>query len=98
VDPSDEAVMSKVLLDSRGEMTTPAVAWFEVTGKDGPKLQTFSSRLFDWHIQNAGDGSGYGLVQAGGPSDIGGGIGPAQDGGPGVDLLLCLPVAVLPSV
>ena len=30
----------------------------------------------------AGDSSGYGLVQAA-PRGIGGGIGPAQDGGPG---------------
>jgi uncharacterized protein len=63
-------------------MAQPAVAWFEVTGKDGPALQSFYSRLFDWQVQDAGDGSGYGLVQAG-PKGIGGGIGPAQDGGPG---------------
>jgi uncharacterized protein len=63
-------------------MAQPAVAWFEVTGKDGPALQNFYSRLFDWQVQDAGDGSGYGLVQAG-PKGIGGGIGPAQDGGPG---------------
>ena len=63
-------------------MAQPAVAWFEVTGKDGPTLQNFYSRLFDWQVQDAGDGSGYGLVQAG-PNGIGGGIGPAQTGGPG---------------
>ncbi len=63
-------------------MAQPAVAWFEVTGKDGPKLQQFYRSLFDWQVQDAGDGSGYGLVQAG-PRGIGGGIGPAQDGGPG---------------
>jgi uncharacterized protein len=63
-------------------MAQPAVAWFEVTGKDGPKLQSFYSRLFDWQVQDAGDGSGYGLVGAG-PKGIGGGIGTAQDGGPG---------------
>lgn len=63
-------------------MAQPAVAWFEVTGKDGPKLQQFYRQLFDWQIQDAGDGSGYGLVQAG-PKGIGGGIGPAQDGGAG---------------
>ena len=60
-------------------MAAPAVAWFEVTGKDGPALQRFYGELFDWQVQDAGDGSGYGLVQAG----IGGGIGAAQDGGPG---------------
>ena len=63
-------------------MAAPAVAWFEVTGKDGPALQRFYGELFDWQIQDAGDGSGYGLVQAG-EKGIGGGIGPAQDGGPG---------------
>ncbi len=63
-------------------MPRPAVAWFEVTGQDGAKLQSFYSRLFDWQVQDAGDGSGYGLVPPG-PNGIGGGIGPAQDGGPG---------------
>jgi predicted enzyme related to lactoylglutathione lyase len=63
-------------------MAQPAVAWFEVTGKDGRKLQEFYGRLFDWKVQDAGDGSGYGLVQAA-ANGIGGGIGGAQDGGPG---------------
>jgi predicted enzyme related to lactoylglutathione lyase len=45
-------------------MTTPAVAWFEVTGKDGAALQNFYGKLFDWQINDAGDGSGYGLVAA----------------------------------
>ena len=62
-------------------MTTPAVAWFEITGKDGPALQQFYGRLFDWSVQDAGDGSGYGLIQAA-DKGIGGGIGAAQDGGP----------------
>src|SRR5919108_395930 len=60
-------------------MAQPAVAWFEVTGKDGPKLQKFYGSLFGWSVQDAGDGSGYGLVQAA-EKGIGGGIGPAQDG------------------
>jgi predicted enzyme related to lactoylglutathione lyase len=63
-------------------MAQPAVAWFEVTGKDGAKLQRFYADLFGWDVQNAGDGSGYGLVQAA-HKGIGGGIGPAQDGGAG---------------
>jgi uncharacterized protein len=63
-------------------MASPAVAWFEVTGKDGPALQKFYGELFDWGIQDAGDGSGYGLVQAG-EQGIGGGIGGAADGGAG---------------
>jgi predicted enzyme related to lactoylglutathione lyase len=63
-------------------MATPAVAWFEVTGKDGTALQEFYGKLFDWQIQDAGDGSGYGLVAAA-DKGIGGGIGRAQDGGQG---------------
>src|SRR5437588_12618620 len=63
-------------------MAAPSVAWFEITGEDGPALQRFYGELFDWEVQDAGDGSGYGLVQAG-EQGIGGGIGPAQDGGPG---------------
>jgi predicted enzyme related to lactoylglutathione lyase len=63
-------------------MAAPAVAWFEVTGQDGPALQRFYGRQFDWQIQAAGDGSDYELIQ-GGESDIGGGIAPAQDGGSG---------------
>ncbi|MHB8618962.1 MAG: VOC family protein [Chloroflexota bacterium] len=63
-------------------MAKPAVAWFEVTGKDGAALQRFYGSLFDWQVQDAGDGSGYGLVQAG-ENGIGGGIGTSQDGGPG---------------
>jgi predicted enzyme related to lactoylglutathione lyase len=63
-------------------MAQPAVAWFEITGKNGPKMQQFYSSLFGWSIQDAADGSGYGLVQAA-EKGIGGGIGAAQDGGPG---------------
>jgi predicted enzyme related to lactoylglutathione lyase len=63
-------------------MAKPTVAWFEVTGKDGPALQRFYGSLFDWQIQDSGDGSGYGLVGAG-DQGIGGGIGPSQDSSPG---------------
>lgn len=63
-------------------MAAPAVAWFEVTGKDTLALQRFYGRLSEWQVQDAGDGSGYGLVQAA-ENGIGGGIGPAPDGGPG---------------
>ena len=64
-------------------MTKPAVGWFEVTGKDGPALQKFYAKLFDWTVNNAGDGSGYGLVEAS-EKGIAGGIGPAQEGDGGV--------------
>jgi uncharacterized protein len=63
-------------------MATPAVAWIEVTGKNGASLQKFCGNLFDWQIQDAGDDSGYGLVAAA-EKGIGGGIGTAQDGGEG---------------
>ncbi len=63
-------------------MTKPIVGWFEITGKDGPALQRFYSKLFDWSIHDAGDGSGYGLVEAG-EKGIAGGIGASQDGGQG---------------
>jgi uncharacterized protein len=61
-------------------MSKPIVGWFEVTGKDGPALQQFYSRLFDWEVTDAG--SGYGLVAAR-EKGIGGGIGPSSDGGDG---------------
>jgi predicted enzyme related to lactoylglutathione lyase len=63
-------------------MTKPVVGWFEVTGKDGPSLQKFYAQQFGWTVNDAGDGSGYGLVEAG-EKGIGGGIGSSQDGGSG---------------
>ncbi len=63
-------------------MTRPVVGWFEVTGQDGPALQKFYSTLFGWTVNDAGGGSGYGLVDAG-EKGIAGGIGPSQDGGSG---------------
>jgi predicted enzyme related to lactoylglutathione lyase len=63
-------------------MTKPVVGWFEVTGKDGPALQKFCAKLFGWTVNDAGDGSGYGLVEAG-EKGIAGGIGASQDGGSG---------------
>jgi predicted enzyme related to lactoylglutathione lyase len=63
-------------------MPQPVVGWFEVTGKDGPALQKFYSKLFGWTVNDAGDGSGYGLVEAG-QNGIAGGIGASQDGGSG---------------
>lgn len=76
---------TKIETSSRNtkEATTPQpVVWFEVMGKDGPTLQRFYGKLFNWQISDAGDGSGYGLVQAA-EKGIGGGIGASQDGGPG---------------
>ena len=63
-------------------MAKPVVGWFEVTGRDGAALQRFYSDVFGWEVSDAGDGSGYGLVDAAAPG-IGGGIGASQDGGAG---------------
>jgi uncharacterized protein len=63
-------------------MTKPVVGWFEVTGKDGPALQNFYSTLFEWTVNDTGDGSGYGLVEAG-EKGIAGGIGASPDGAAG---------------
>ncbi len=39
-------------------MAVPSVSWFEVTGRDGPALQQFYARLFDWSVADAGESSG----------------------------------------
>lgn len=62
-------------------MAAPVVH-FEILGKDAGKLQTFYGKLFDWEI-DANNPMNYGLVKAAGPSSIGGGIGPTQEGVPG---------------
>lgn len=64
-------------------MAAPIVH-FEITGKDGKKLQDFYSKLFDWKI-DANNPMNYGLVPAEGPGSagIGGGIGGSQPGAPG---------------
>ena len=51
----------------------------EVTGKDGPKLQSFYSDVFGWQLDTNNPG-GYGMLRQG---DLSAGIGPAQDGGAG---------------
>lgn len=63
-------------------MGKPIVGWFEVTGKDGPALQSFYSKLFGWEVTDAGGGAGYGLVAAA-EKGIAGGIGASPDGGAG---------------
>lgn len=69
-------------------MAAAPVVWFEVTGKDQKKLQSFYSKIFDWKI-NADNPMNYGMVDAAangtavGSGSIGGGIGPAQPGAPG---------------
>ena len=51
----------------------------EVTGKDGPKLQSFYSNVFGWQLDTNNPG-GYGMLRQG---DLSAGIGPAQNGGDG---------------
>jgi uncharacterized protein len=60
-------------------MRKPLTGWFDITGKDGPAPQRFYSKLFDWSINDAWDGSGCGPVEAG-EKGIAGGIGASQDG------------------
>ena len=54
------------------------VVHFEVTGKDGKKLQKFYSDAFGWKLDTNNPG-GYGMVRSEG-NGITGGIGDAQPG------------------
>lgn len=69
-------------------MAAAPVVWFEITGKDAAKLQSFYGKIFDWKI-NADNPMNYGMVDAAvngtaaGTGSIGGGIAPAQPGAPG---------------
>jgi predicted enzyme related to lactoylglutathione lyase len=55
------------------------VVHFEVTGKDGQKLQKFYSDAFGWKLDTNNPG-GYGMVKDG---ELTGGFGTAQPGAPG---------------
>jgi predicted enzyme related to lactoylglutathione lyase len=57
------------------------VIHFEVTGKDGKKLQKFYSDVFGWEVDTDNPG-GYGMVRDG-ENGLTGGIGDAQGGGLG---------------
>ena len=59
-------------------MANPVVH-FEVTGKDGKKLQDFYSGTFGWKV-NADNPMNYGIVDA---ADTGGGIGGGISAGEG---------------
>src|SRR3989441_6142436 len=48
------------------------VTWFEITGKDGKKLQNFYSGVFGWKV-DANNPMNYGIVDNAGEG-IGGGI------------------------
>jgi uncharacterized protein len=59
------------------------VLHFEVIGKDAAKLQSYYSELFGWEI-DANNPMNYGIIQRytdGDGAGIGGGIGPAMEGG-----------------
>ena len=60
-------------------MSSPLIH-FEVAGKDPAKLQGFFGDLFYCKVENDNP-LNYGLVNLSG--DVGGGIGPAQEGQPG---------------
>jgi len=66
-----------------------AVVHFEVMGKDGDKLRSFYSDLFDWNI-DADNQMKYGMVSREDNLDqgigIGGGIGATPEGGEGPDI------------
>jgi predicted enzyme related to lactoylglutathione lyase len=55
------------------------VVHFEITGADGPALQSFYRDLFDWKI-DANNEWQYGMVETGGEGGINGGISGDQDG------------------
>ena len=55
------------------------VAWIEVVGKDGERLNCFFSDLFGWETAEVAPASHYGVMDAS-PHGIGGGIGPSQQG------------------
>lgn len=61
-------------------MGKPVVHW-EVTGKDGKRLQKFYAELFDWKV-DANNPMEYGVVDTGGKG-INGGIAAAQGDHPG---------------
>jgi uncharacterized protein len=72
-------LLLKLILTKEQFMNHPVVH-FEISGKDGKKLQEFYSKLFDWKI-NTDNSMGYGLVEADKPN-IGGGITGTMDGAP----------------
>jgi predicted enzyme related to lactoylglutathione lyase len=57
------------------------VTHFEVVGKDAELLQEFYAAAFGWDVKP--QMPGYAMVHPGGAEGISGGIGRAEDGGPG---------------
>ena len=61
-------------------MPNPIVHW-EISGKDGAKLQDFYGKMFDWKI-NSDNPMNYGIVETGGTGGINGGIFGSKEGAP----------------
>ena len=61
-------------------MAAAPVVHFEVLGKEGEKLQSFYSDLFDWKIDSS-NAMNYGIVEKA-EGGIGGGVGASPDGAP----------------
>jgi predicted enzyme related to lactoylglutathione lyase len=59
------------------------VTWFQISGKDGTRLQTFYKNVFSWRIKPSVDGM-VGMVAPDKPGGIGGGVGVSRDGSPSV--------------
>ena len=59
-------------------LNSPSVVHWEVQARDAVAQQRFFGELFGWNV-DANNPQNYGMVSAGGPGSIGGGIGPAMD-------------------
>jgi len=60
------------------KLNLPSVVHWEVQARDAVAQQRFFGELFGWNV-DANNPQNYGVVSAGGPGSIGGGIGPAMD-------------------
>jgi predicted enzyme related to lactoylglutathione lyase len=60
------------------KLTGPSVVHWEVQARDPVAQQQFFGELFGWSV-DANNPQQYGMVNAGGPGSIPGGIGPASD-------------------
>jgi predicted enzyme related to lactoylglutathione lyase len=60
------------------KLTVPSVVHWEVQARDPGAQREFFGSLFGWNV-DANNPQNYGMVTAGGPGAIGGGIGPSTD-------------------
>jgi len=61
------------------------VTWFQISGKDGGRLQSFYREVFAWRIKPSPDGM-TGMVDPEKPGGIAGGVGASRDGNASVAL------------